>query len=229
MPRPKKNDNKTTSRSRKSTTGGAKKKITSKKDVEDLLATSDVDQKDDTNADQSNFAINDQEDDVLSDVLTDDEDDIVSFDDNDDIVLKEGEEINDDECPYNQDIVIDDNSDEDDEDDDDDNEYGQNMNLYEETSNNFVSPTEVVSNDILTKYEKVALLCRRTSQLAQGAKPMLKNVEGLEPRKVAQLELEKKVIPIKIIRPLPNGRKEVRTLSELRLKKEYYIYNPPEL
>ena len=54
---------------------------------------------------------------------------------------------------------------------------------------------------------------------------MLRGVEKMNPRTIAQLELEAKVIPIKIVGPLPNGKKELWKLSELILKKEYIVYN----
>ena len=52
----------------------------------------------------------------------------------------------------------------------------------------------------------------------------IKGVQGMDPRVVAQLELESKMIPIKIIRPLPNGKKEIWSLNELQLKKKYIVY-----
>lgn len=110
------------------------------------------------------------------------------------------------------------------EDDDDDEGADFNVDENELTSDLYVKPEDRRSSDHLFLYEKVRLLGNRTAQLAQGAKPMIKNVEGLDPRTVAQLELESKMIPIKIIRPLPNGKKEIWGLNELRLKKKYIIY-----
>lgn len=110
------------------------------------------------------------------------------------------------------------------EDDDDDNGIDYNVDENELTEDLYVKPEERRTAKHLFLYEKVRLLGDRTAQLAQGAKPMIKGVEGLDPRTIAQLELESKKIPIIIIRPLTNGKKEKWYLSELRLKKKYIIY-----
>lgn len=89
---------------------------------------------------------------------------------------------------------------------------------------------EVVPNDQritiphLTKYEMVRVIGDRTMQLTLGAKPMIKNTSNLNPRMIAQLELEARVIPIKIIRPLPDGRREIWLLSELFINRQYMRY-----
>jgi len=76
----------------------------------------------------------------------------------------------------------------------------------------------------LTKYEMVRIIGDRTVQLTLGAKPMIRNTSGLKPRAIAQLELEAHMIPIKIIRPLPDGRREIWSLRELIIKKQYIKY-----
>ena len=91
-------------------------------------------------------------------------------------------------------------------------------------SNIYVKNTDRCSANILTKYEVVRLLGERTSQLSSGAKPMLNGVNGLQARTIAQLELESKMIPLKIIRPLPNGMKEIWSVDELILKDIYIQY-----
>lgn len=59
----------------------------------------------------------------------------------------------------------------------------------------------------ITKYEKVRLLGLRATQLANGAMP-LTNIENLiDPLKIAQKEFDEGVIPIDIIKTLPNGIK----------------------
>lgn len=85
----------------------------------------------------------------------------------------------------------------------------------------YVDPSQRITFPILTKYEYVRLLSTRTPQLSGGAKMMIKNGENMNPRDVAQYELEMKKMPIHIIRPLPNGKKELWKLSELSLKKAY--------
>jgi DNA-directed RNA polymerase subunit K/omega len=74
-----------------------------------------------------------------------------------------------------------------------------------------------LSKPILTKYERVRLMSDRTKQLAQGAKPMLKNTEGLSSKEIALLELKHKVIPLIIERPVPNSGVERWKLSELEI------------
>ena len=76
-----------------------------------------------------------------------------------------------------------------------------------------------MSNDKSTKYEYVRLLAERTSQLSEGALPMIDNINGLDYKEIAKLEIENKVIPLIIERPLPNGLKERFRISELELKK----------
>lgn len=84
----------------------------------------------------------------------------------------------------------------------------------------YVKSEERRTAPFLFSYERVRILGDRIAQLAQGAKPMIKGVNGMNPRDIAKIELEQKIIPIKIIRPLPNGKKEIWTLNELRHKKE---------
>ena len=59
------------------------------------------------------------------------------------------------------------------------------------------------------------MLGQRARQLSLGAKSMIKNVENLDPKIVAKLELEKRVIPLIILRGLPNGTIEKWKVSEL--------------
>ena len=76
---------------------------------------------------------------------------------------------------------------------------------------------EKLTKPILTKYEFVRLLADRTKQLAQGAKPMLKNITGLTSKEIAELELKNKIIPLIILRPIPNSEPERWKLSELEI------------
>jgi DNA-directed RNA polymerase subunit K/omega len=135
----------------------------------------------------------------------------------------------DDECAYNSNRKtggikkVSANIDRDDDDDDDD-EIDLNINENAVNPNLYTKPEDRKSTPILTQYERVRLIGDRTAQLAQGAKPMIDGVNGMDPRVVSQLELESKMIPIKICRPMPNGMKEVWELKELKLKKKYIIY-----
>ena len=74
---------------------------------------------------------------------------------------------------------------------------------------------ERISANRLTKYEMVRILGERTKQLTMGAKPLIKNYEGLNYDKIAEEELKLNMIPYKIKRTLPNGKYEIWTLDEL--------------
>lgn len=80
-----------------------------------------------------------------------------------------------------------------------------------------------LSKPFLTKYEFVRLLTDRTKQLAQGAKPMLKNINGLSTKEIAKLELKNKIIPLIIERPIPNSHVERWKLSELEIPDYLFI------
>ncbi len=103
-----------------------------------------------------------------------------------------------------------------DDDEDDDEEalvFDDDNKVFDE----IVKPEERVTKPFLTKFERVRLLGDRAKQLSLGAKPMLKNTELLNPKEIARLELEKKVIPLIIERTLPNGKKERWNISELSI------------
>jgi DNA-directed RNA polymerase subunit K/omega len=72
-----------------------------------------------------------------------------------------------------------------------------------------------VGKPILFKYEQVRLLSDRSRQLAEGAKPMIKNTTGLTHKEIALLELKNKIMPLIIERPIPNAGTERWHLSEL--------------
>lgn len=52
----------------------------------------------------------------------------------------------------------------------------------------------------LTKYERARIVGARALQLALGAPPLVKNVDTISPVKLAQLELEKGVVPLFVVR-----------------------------
>lgn len=101
---------------------------------------------------------------------------------------------------------------------DDDNEYFENNEGVEVTSeqgNEYLTKENRISVNRLTKYEMVRILGERTKQLTMGAKPLIKNYHHLSYDKVAEEEFILNVIPYKIKRPLPNGKYEIWTLDEL--------------
>lgn len=101
-------------------------------------------------------------------------------------------------------------------DDDDDcfYEYDNNEDKIKET---MVTPEERITTKKLTKYERVRILGVRAKQISMGAKVMVKGVEGKSPMEIAVLELQHKMIPFVIKRPLPNHTYELWKLSELEI------------
>jgi DNA-directed RNA polymerase subunit K/omega len=71
---------------------------------------------------------------------------------------------------------------------------------------------------ILSKYEKTRVLGLRISQLNEGAKPLtsVKN-HIIDNHIIAEKELDEKLLPFIIMRPLPNGKKEYWRLEDLEV------------
>jgi len=108
---------------------------------------------------------------------------------------------------------------------DDDDDYFDNneeTQLPIEHSSEYISKENRVSSNRLTKYEMVRILGERTKQLTMGAKPMIKNYEGLSYDNMAEEEFKRNMIPYKIKRPLPSGKFEIWTLNELY--KDHLMY-----
>ena len=81
-----------------------------------------------------------------------------------------------------------------------------------------IVPSEArITKPILTKYERVRILGERRQQLILGAKPMIKNTEGMTSEEIAKLEITNKVIPIIIERLFPDGHKELWNIKELTI------------
>lgn len=66
----------------------------------------------------------------------------------------------------------------------------------------------------ITKYERVRILGERTQQLAQGAKPMIKNGNRMNAEEIAREEYNQKVIPLIIERELPDKSIEHWKITE---------------
>lgn len=101
--------------------------------------------------------------------------------------------------------------------DNDDCEYDYNE-IYDEKKEEpsvIVENSERITLPKLTKYERVRLIGTRAKQLSLGAKVMIKNTAGLNPIEIAKLELQHKMIPMKIKRVLPDNKIEIWKLSEL--------------
>ena len=82
-------------------------------------------------------------------------------------------------------------------------------------------PTERVTRNVLTIYERTRIKCERTEQLRNGAKPKIdpKEHKVLNNNKycqnIAEIEIREKMLPIKIRRYLHNGKYEECRLDEL--------------
>ena len=71
---------------------------------------------------------------------------------------------------------------------------------------------------ILTKYEKTRILGQRAKQLNNGAKPLVKlDIPLIDGYLIALKELEEKMIPVIIRRPIPNGSSEYWHLKDLEI------------
>jgi DNA-directed RNA polymerase subunit K/omega len=122
---------------------------------------------------------------------------------------EEGDEVEDDDCLYKitkKKKIL-----------DIDLEVGEDNFEDEEVNkqNIYVKTEDRVTKPILFEFERVRILGERATQLSMGAKPMIKNVDNLDPKTIAKMELENKVIPLIIIRELPNGAMEKWKISEL--------------
>lgn len=123
--------------------------------------------------------------------------------------VEEGEEVAvDEKCIYKY-------ADEEDKDEEDEEDMEELFDDETEEASNIVPKEERTTKPFLFKYERVRLIGDRTKQISLGAKPMIKNSEHLPPKKVAELELEHRVMPLFIERPMPNGKRERWTLNEL--------------
>ena len=106
--------------------------------------------------------------------------------------------------------------DEDDEDIDDDDTEILDPN-YEMNEVLQVPNEERISRNILTKYEIVRIIGTRAKQISDGSKVFVKYDGNKSAIELAELELKHKMVPLKIKRPLPNGKFEIWKISELEL------------
>ena len=71
---------------------------------------------------------------------------------------------------------------------------------------------------ILTKFEKARVLGLRAKQINNGAEPFVQVPDNvIEGHIIAELELEQRVLPFIVVRPLPNGKKEYWRIQDLKL------------
>ncbi|MBM3282022.1 MAG: DNA-directed RNA polymerase subunit K [Candidatus Diapherotrites archaeon] len=58
----------------------------------------------------------------------------------------------------------------------------------------------------ITRFEQTRIIGARALQLAFGAPALLENKKVLSPYELAKAEFDEKVIPLSVIRNLPNGQ-----------------------
>ncbi len=69
----------------------------------------------------------------------------------------------------------------------------------------YITGLDRITKNILTNFEAVRIIGERIKQLTMGAKPLIKNYNGLNYEEITIAEFKLKMTPFKIIRPLPNG------------------------
>ena len=97
-------------------------------------------------------------------------------------------------------------------------DYGEIYDEKKEEPITIVEDSKRITFPKLTKYEKVRLIGTRAKQISLGAKVLIKNTNGLNPIEIAKLELNERMIPMKIKRILPDNKVEIWKLSELEIE-----------
>ena len=197
--------------------------------------------------DEGDEQVVEEEDEVVDEIDDGEEEEDIDIQGEEETKNQNNDKINnvyDNESDYSVELSDDDTSEEEDEDDDynlhdkfdynEKNEYIKTTHpqILQDTYNdiNVLSNVERDSDNniidenhktipILTKYEKTRILGIRISQLNNGAKPYV-NIENtiiIDNNIIAEKELLEKKIPIIIMRPLPNGKKEYWKLSDLEI------------
>ena len=64
----------------------------------------------------------------------------------------------------------------------------------------------------ITRFERARLVTARALQLSFGAPPLVKPMPGVTAYDLAKEELEKKLLPLAIMRNFPDGRVEKITI-----------------
>ena len=143
---------------------------------------------------------NEEEFEIEDEIIEDEDSDFISEEDDEDEFDESNLQDNREGDNEEEDIFLDD---------------GKEIEITSEKEALYVSKENRVSNNRLTKFELVRILGERTNQLTMGAKPLVKNINGLSYEKIAEEELLLNMLPFKIKRPLPNGMFEIWSLDEL--------------
>lgn len=152
------------------------------------------------------------DDDLGDDNEIDDEDKEISPDDDND-GDDDGNDDGNDDCAYKFAAEYSDSEDELEVSFDDDN--------VDEVDEKVIENESRSCKPFLTNYEWVRLVSDRARDLTSGAKPMVKNIEGMSPKQIAEFELnyaiknKERIFPLKLERVLPNGKKEFWYVDEL--------------
>lgn len=87
---------------------------------------------------------------------------------------------------------------------------------YDNIASNY-NPSQYMSKNIMSRYEKAKIIGLRLQQLAAGAEPTIdiKNFKGMNIRDIALEELKQRKLPFMILRNLPLGVKEYWKLEDL--------------
>lgn len=74
------------------------------------------------------------------------------------------------------------------------------------------------TSSYLTKYEYAKLLGFRALQLSHGSTPKVERDGRVDNLEIAKEEINKRVIPLVVVRKLPGGEKEIWKISELNIR-----------
>ena len=97
-------------------------------------------------------------------------------------------------------------------------EYDEILDDKESDKKEYQIPQEErITDKQLTHYEKVRILGVRSKQIAMGAKVMVKYDTNMSSIELAKYELNNKMTPLIIKRPLPNNSFEMWKISELTI------------
>lgn len=155
---------------------------------------------------------------ALENMNSDDENEDNEVDEVDEVQIDEDDEEEDDDgASFEASEKLDDITDNSIYDDNDTDIFDQIDPEIELKRNLRVPDNERITIPKLTKYEKVRLLGTRAKQISDGSKVFIKSKKVKNAMDIAELELEYKVIPLKIKRPLPNGKYEIWSIKELEL------------
>lgn len=81
---------------------------------------------------------------------------------------------------------------------------------------NRYDPSKNSTRNIMTKFEKNAMIGLRSEQLLRGAQPLVDfDPKLFDVRKIAHKELDERKLPMLVCRKLPNGEKEYWRIDDM--------------